>query len=288
MDDEPELYLFRPPDPGEQWRAEQEGRHREARQRVLDQLVGVLAVADALTEEPQARAEAVADGLFVHRYPDSSEPCGCGCHPQLPTSGLHDFGATCPCRLTAEQRRASWDAWTAERDAFWGSPEGRAITAQRRADEVELDAWVAAEPGVTISGHGGFVPEQWRGTVDGHSFSFRERHDHWRIEIDLVPSGRTVEVWRGGEPGDEDTTAVTELDEGEVLAEGDTSAEGYGSTPVERARFIVDTIRTGLQRRTCTAHTVARTDLERALPCAVRYCPACGERLPDRPPDQDR
>ncbi len=30
-----------------------------------------------------------------------------------------------------------------------------------------------------------FAPEQREGTVDGHSFYFRERHGTWRIELDL-------------------------------------------------------------------------------------------------------
>lgn len=34
------------------------------------------------------------------------------------------------------------------------------------------------------------MPEEWHGEVDGHSFYFRERHDEWRIVLDLRPSGR--------------------------------------------------------------------------------------------------
>ena len=51
---------------------------------------------------------------------------------------------------------------------------------------------------------GGFAPEQWYGSVDGHRFSFRERHDEWRIELDLRPSGRFARVWVGGDLDDED------------------------------------------------------------------------------------
>jgi hypothetical protein len=43
-----------------------------------------------------------------------------------------------------------------------------------------------------VHSHGGLTPEEWRGEVDGHSFYFRERHDEWRIEVDLRPSGRFI------------------------------------------------------------------------------------------------
>jgi hypothetical protein len=46
-----------------------------------------------------------------------------------------------------------------------------------------------------------------------------------------------------------------EIDEGEVIADGTTTVTGYGETPLERARFIVDQIRTHLRRRVCTVHT---------------------------------
>lgn len=45
-------------------------------------------------------------------------------------------------------------------------------------------------------------------------------------------------------PGEEER----EVTAGDVIAEGTTTAAGYGVTPVERARFIVGTIRTHLCR----------------------------------------
>jgi hypothetical protein len=196
VDEEPELYTFRPTDRGDRWRDERERQREESRRRHLERLVSVLAVADACSDDPLARAEAVLDGLFVTRHRETDEPCICSCHPQLPGNDLHDYGSPCPCHLAAE-RQASWDVWTAERDAYWASPEGREIQAREQSEEDTLASWVARDPGVTVTSHGGLAPEQWRGTVDGHSFYFRERHDHWRIELDLAPSGRFVEVWTG-------------------------------------------------------------------------------------------
>lgn len=58
-----------------------------------------------------------------------------------------------------------------------GCPEGLAATAARQAEEDALEAWVEADGGIEVRSHGGCAPEQWEGTVDGHSFYFRERHD---------------------------------------------------------------------------------------------------------------
>jgi len=42
-------------------------------------------------------------------------------------------------------------------------------------------------------------PEQWWGDVDNRPFYFRERNDHWRIELDLRPTGQFSRVWLGGD-----------------------------------------------------------------------------------------
>src|SRR5438874_13240831 len=132
MDEEPELYIFRPADPGDGWRAERKRQREESRRRHLDRLVSVLAVADACSDDPLARAEAVLDGLFVTRHRETDEPCTCSCHPQLPETDQHDYGSACPCRLTAAERRANWEAFTAEQRAYWASPEGREIQAREQ------------------------------------------------------------------------------------------------------------------------------------------------------------
>lgn len=276
MDDEPELYVFRPPDLGDDWRAERERQRAESRVRHLERMTAVLAFADACTDDLSARAEAVLDGFFVIRCVESGEPCTCSCHPQLPETDQHDYGSDCFCRRTAAQRQASWAEWEAEQDRYWASPDGVAITAERKAERAALEAWVAADPGVEVASHGGWAPEQWRGSVDGHTFYFRERHDRWRIELDLVPSGRFVEVWTGGDLDDESNRRTKEIEEGEVIAEGVAGCDGYGATAAERGRFIVGTVRAHLRRATCTTHTAGRHAIEELLARPMEWCIECG------------
>jgi hypothetical protein len=76
---------------------------------------------------------------------------------------------------------------------------------------------------------------------------FRERHDCWRIELDL-----------------------------EVIAEGVVDVTGYGASPVERAAFIVETIRDHLARTECTLHLNDLSTGERRLGRRPDWCPACG------------
>jgi hypothetical protein len=86
-------------------------------------------------------------------------------------------------------------------------------------------------------------------------------------------------VWRAGDPDAEAAREYTDLDEGEVIAEGTTSDDGCGDTPLKRARFLVDTIRTHLRRRRCTTHTVGCAALTQVLGSPPAWCPACGQRL---------
>src|SRR4051794_14661954 len=166
----------------------------------------------------------------------------------------------------------------AELGAYWESPEGLAEKVEREASEQRLRDWIAFHPGVVVTRHGGYAPEQWEGSVDGHSFYFRERGGHWRIELDLVPNGRFVEVWRP-DAVDGDPPTMRELTTGDVISQGVEGCPGYGETAVERAAFIVSTIRTHLRRSTCTLHTGGLIDLTIALEGAPAWCPACGAAL---------
>lgn len=116
-------------------------------------------------------------------------------------------------------------------DQFWRSPQGQQLHAAQLAAEADLQVWLAEQPGVVVHRHGGQVPEQWEGEVDGHSFYFRERGGEWDIEIDLRPRDGST---RG---------------QGDVIATGTIAAEGYGENPRERAVFIVTTIRDDLRRK---------------------------------------
>ncbi|BBZ48759.1 hypothetical protein MHEI_04760 [Mycobacterium heidelbergense] len=68
-------------------------------------------------------------------------------------------------------------------------------------------------------------------------------------------------------------------DEGDVIAYGTTDIEGYGTTPVERAQFIIDTIRTYLVRQACTHHRDDLPTIEALLGTQARRCPDCGTRI---------
>ena len=98
-------------------------------------------------------------------------------------------------------------------------------------------------PDVVITSFGGLAPEQWWGSVAGHSFYFRERQECWRIELDLRPTGHMATTMSG---------ETRDIESGDVIAEGVADLSGYGTTHVERAEFIVRTIREFLLRRDCT------------------------------------
>ncbi|MCP9274875.1 hypothetical protein [Mycolicibacterium arenosum] len=125
-------------------------------------------------------------------------------------------------------------------EEFRRSPQGQQLQADQQASEADLQAWLDDQSGVVVGRHGGQVPEQWEGQVDGHSFYFRERGGDWDIELDLH----------------EQQPAITR---GERIATGTITAPGYGQSPRERAAFIVTTIRNHL-RHTRTAEATACSD----------------------------
>lgn len=85
--------------------------------------------------------------------------------------------------------------------------------------------------------------------------------------------------------GDDDGTrryGQRELTEGDVIADGTTTTEGYGATPVERAQFLAETIRIHLARQACSHHGDDLSSIHALLGTAARWCPSCGTRLPTR------
>lgn len=263
---------------GDEWRAALSRQRDEADARHREWLRSKLASLSSPELDPAGLVDVVFETLFVVRRVEGGDQCRCSCHPQLPTSDLHDFGFDCPCQRTAAERRAWWDAWTAERDAYWASPEGLAASAARQSEEDELKAWVEGDAGIDLSSHGGWAPEQWEGTVDGHSFYFRERHDDWRIELDLRPTGQQYRALVLGEDGSK-SEEMRDVERGDVIAEGTVGVPGYGRTPVERMEFLARTIRAHLKRQHCDVHTDERGDLELLLGRALRWCPDCGQEL---------
>jgi hypothetical protein len=279
VSEEPEIYAFDFSNaPGAtEYRERIERARTEARRRYRDHLAAVFDLHGS--PAPGALADVGLDALTDWRYVDSGERCSCSCHPRLPDSDFHDYGFGCICTQAPEDRRRAFDEWRSDIGAFWRSPEGQQIRAAERAAEAELQAWLAAQPGVIVHRHGGLAPEQWRGEVDGHTFYFRERHNEWRIDLDMRPSGRFVRAVVGTDPNGEARYEQRELDEGDVIANSTTDVDGYGNTPVERAEFIVDTIRVHLAREACSLHAEDLSSIEALLGRDVRWCPSCGTRL---------
>jgi hypothetical protein len=259
------------------YRERLERARREARQRYRDHLTTVFALRGVA--EPGEVADATINALTEWRYVDTGEHCRCSCHTRLPESDLHDYGFGCVCARPSEDRRRAFDEWRNGIAAFWRSIEGQRIKAAEQAAEAELQAWLALQNGVSVHSHDGLAPEQWRGEVDGHSFYFRERHDEWRIELDLRPSGRFVRAIADTDNGGAIRYQEQEVDEGDVIAHGTIAAEGYGATSVERAQFIVETIQIHLDRQACTHHLDELSSIEAILGTKALWCPACGTRL---------
>jgi len=280
MADEPDLEIVKVPDPlGDGWRAERARAKKESHRLYRERLLGVLSELARSSVDVEDQAAAIMSALFSPTRIDGGEPCRCSCHPHLPESDFHAYGFDCSCQWTAEERRRWFEAWSAENDAYWASAEGRAVTDEQAAMEAALTAWLAENPEVTVASHGGMAPEQWWGDVDGHSFYFRERHDEWRIEIDLRPTGRFYRAWVGGDLEDDKSFEDREVDAGDIIAEGSISVDGYGTTPVERARFITATIRAHLARQACAVHRDELDDLEMLCGRPLNWCPACGLKL---------
>lgn len=225
--------------------------------------------------DPAGMAAAVLAALTEWPDIETGQLCRCSCHPQLPSSDLHDFGFACNCIRTRDQRRDSVRELLNSIDEYWQSPEGL----EARAADQELQAWLAQQQDVVVDSYGGWAPEQWRGTVDGHTFYFRERGGDWDLEIDVRPLGQSMRVVGG--QNDDGTTRYRhlELERGDIIASGNSYTDGYGATPVERAQFIVTTIRDHLTRAECT-HYVDRLDaVSGVIGCAAKWCPRCGARL---------
>jgi hypothetical protein len=277
-----ELHIIKFDNDGDE-KARRAAQRDESRRRYVGELTTVLVELGLGADDAVRWAESVFDRLFVvprrrDTTEDEGEPCFCSCHPRVPTTDLHDYGFDCPCQQTPDERRRSWDEWRAGMDEYWDSAEGRALRAEREAEEDELVSWLAGHPDVAVRSYGGAAPEQWWGSVDGHSFYFRERHAQWRIELDLRPSGRSYRAWKGGDLDDDASYEMKESEEGEEIAQGTIHDAGYGRTPVERIEFLVRAIRDHLRRQSCELHTVHSRPAESDAERPPTWCPVCGTR----------
>jgi hypothetical protein len=121
-----------------------------------------------------------------------------------------------------------------------------------------------------------------KSTAAPYIFGFCERNDVWRIELDMRPSGRFARVFVGTDPDGEAQYEERELDEGHVIARGSTDVDGYGTTLVERAKFIVSIIRVHLVGEACNLHVQDLSSIQALLGREVRWCPSCGTRVSHR------
>lgn len=260
-----------------EYRKHSERARAQARARYgsyLAEVLGERGVAD-----PVDTAEALLTALTDWPDIETGELCRCSCHPQLPSSNLHDFGFGCNCTRTRDQRRESFQQLLNGIDEYWQSPEAFQIRAADEAAEQDLQTWLAHHPGVVVHSRGGWAPEQWRGEVDEHSFYFRERGGDWDLEIDLRPTGETMRVVDGQH--DDGTTRYRqlELERGDIIASGTIYTDGYGTDPAERAYFIVTIIRDHLRRKVCAHHPDKLAEISDILGSRVGWCPTCGIRL---------
>jgi len=239
-------------------RSEERARERSlVRTRYAEQLTRSAGV-DAVT------ADLVLATLFDHNRPDGSS-CGCSCHPQLPGGSLHDAGFDCSCTWDDDTRAARRREWQARLEEYWASPEAGELKRAQEAERAEVAGWLEAHPGVSAEQTTAFAPEQWKGTVDGRSFYFRERHGEWRIELDLEPTGQEAQRVIGTGPDGEMLTEPVEMTEGTVIAEGVESA--LGDTARDHLEFIVRTIREHITGESCSHRG------------AINFCPTCGSRI---------
>jgi hypothetical protein len=238
----------------EQERARREVEREAERRRLADRYAQHLV---ASAEVGDATAQRVITALFDHCDADGNE-CRCSCHPRL--SAEHGDGFDCRCTWDEDRRAAEAAKWQAWRD----TPQAAELSAAYQREEDEIVAWLAAQPGVDARRTSSYAPEQWEGTVDGRTFYFRERGGSWRIELDMMPSGRyaqrLLQVGEGGEL----VTEPVPIMEGEVIARGADS--DLGAAPVDHIAFVVLTIRDHLRGVSCE-HQGARL-----------FCPDCGQR----------
>jgi hypothetical protein len=248
-----DLYIvdFGGGDEGRSYRAAE----REAeRRRLADRYTRYLVASAGVEEEAAGR---VVTALFDHGAAGGNR-CTCSCHPRL--SAEHGDGFDCRCTWDEDRRAAETASW----QAWWDSPEAAELSTAHQHEEDAIAAWLAGRPGVDARRTSSYAPEQWEGTVDGHTFYFRERGGSWRIELDLLPSGRYAQRLIRVDDDGKFVTEPVPVTEGEVIAHGTDS--DLGTAPADHIAFIVQAIRDHLRGVGCE-HRGARL-----------FCPDCGRR----------
>lgn len=74
-----------------------------------------------------------------------------------------------PCTWDRQRREGARRTLLAEpSDSEWA----KASREQHEAERFEIRQWLAGQVNVTAKRTSSYAPEQWEGTVDGHSFAF--------------------------------------------------------------------------------------------------------------------
>jgi hypothetical protein len=239
---------------GEEKRSRRDAEREEERCRLADRYTRYL-VASAGVEEATARRTIVA--LFDHRVANGTQ-CSCSCHPRL--SAEHGDGFDCRCTWDEDRRIAE----AASLQEWLDSPEAAELSTAHQHEEDAIGAWLADQPGVDARRTSSYAPERWEGIVDSHTFYFRERGGSWRIELDLLPSGRYARRLIRVDDEGKFVTEPVPIMEGEVIARG--TASDLGAAPVDHIAFVVRRIRDHLRSIGCEHHG------------ARLFCPDCGRR----------
>lgn len=234
----PRIEQYLPPTP-----EEQEGMQDEIAKLRTD-----LAAA-RIAQEPARRA-ALAAGPQL-RDLEAAVACGCSCHPRPADLNLHQGGVACPCQLTAEERKESFNDLLGILSEASASEASYESDMRRRADEA------AQGLNVEIREIGGGAPFVIRGVVDGRGFYLRERHDLWSVVIS-PDDDPLLDPWTLDR-----SIPVIEVASGDSVAlERDAVFD-----PVYALEIAVNAVRIFLLRRSCRHEN------------AARFCPDCGVEM---------
>lgn len=186
---------------------------------------------------------------------DAAAECECSCHPRPGTPDVHG-DQMCSCQLSTDERREQWaqaqPALSELGEHLRAAAERHAAEIQAAADRLGVDAYQASE----------FAPWVIAGSIDGRAFYMRERSDMYSIVIA-----------DDDHPAEHPWTAAPGEDHALVIKTG-TSDDIYIGNPPDHGKalqYIVTVVRDHLRRAAC-AHVHRDSD---------RFCPACGERLPN-------
>lgn len=186
---------------------------------------------------------------------DAAAECECSCHPRPGTPDVHG-DRMCSCQLSPHERREQWaqasQAMSELGEHLRAAAAQQAAEVQAAADRLGVEAYQASE----------FAPWVIAGTIDGRAFYMRERSDMYSIVIA-----------DDDHPAEQPWTAAPGEDHALVIKTG-TSDDIYIGNPPDHGKalqYIVTVVRDHLRRAMC-AHVRREGD---------RFCPACGERLPN-------